>query len=132
MKNFDIQTILADLYTIDPTLKDHEAELIPLIETLLKERPDAKPDKHFVQTLRRMLHARSQELANTPSVSSTLFPFSTMKFVYAIAGALVGIAITGPAVYFSLNNPSVPFEEEPSGTLSFSVQDEAPQAFGTL
>ena len=55
-----IRSILDELYEIDPALREHEADLIPLIDLLLTHDPGKQPDELFVEELRRQLASLHQ------------------------------------------------------------------------
>jgi len=40
-------SILNDLYQIDPSLKQHEPELVQMINQLIQAKPMAEPDEQF-------------------------------------------------------------------------------------
>ncbi len=48
----DIQNILQELYMIDDSLREHEALLIPLIQELVKAKPDTKFNSAFAKQLK--------------------------------------------------------------------------------
>ena len=126
------KAFLTELYEIDPSLQEHEAELIHLIETLLKHNPKIAIDQQFVQQLRTKL----QDRASTLSSSHSFFSFLTMpKYSLAIIGALAGILVTGPTVYYMTNsNTALPqaTNEEAQDLFAFRASEAADKAFGTL
>ncbi len=132
-----LRTILHDLYAIDPALQSREAELIPLIETLLRERPDATPSEEFVQRLRTMLQERAAALGRVRETPSGFFAsIFAVKFSSAILGALIGVALATPTTMLFLRKtlPSAPTAEKSAvrqdGTAA--VEEAEPQAFGAL
>ena len=130
----DFQNILEDLYALDPSLREQERELIPILQQLLKAKPDVDPDPAFVQKLRMLLREKTVE---SPARSSSILSFFSMpKFSYALSGAVVGVVLAVPAVYIALNQdaiPSIPLNEDAQPALfSYNVTDAGPQAFGDL
>ncbi|MFA6039192.1 MAG: hypothetical protein WCV62_00495 [Candidatus Peribacteraceae bacterium] len=131
-----ISDILDDLYRIDPTLREHETELIPLLEKLIKHRPDVKPDETFVRELRSRLLALAREdsLAGQ-NTRSPFFSFFTMQRTTPIlAGLVLGALLAAPATYYVLRPGALPLNEKTGSPLfSYSITKEAaPQAFGDL
>jgi len=126
----EIQSILKELLAADPSLKDREKELLPLLKLLVENKPKAEPTEDF----KRRLHAeiRMQTRAE-PSESplTSFFSFLMNKqYSVALAGLLLGVLITGPVVYYGL--PSGNNGGTPSGTplFSYSVSDTGANAFG--
>ncbi len=130
-----IQSFLTELYEIDPSLQQHEGELVELIEAMLKHDPAIDPDEHFVQMLRMKLQERAAALSSSDS-SFSLFSFFTMpKFSYGIVGALLGILITGPVVYSLVRTPSSSSftrTADQKSLFAYQVKPVAPNAFGEL
>lgn len=50
-----IETILNELYLLDPTLKSHEVDLRALVAKLISVKPDASVDENFAKELRHKL-----------------------------------------------------------------------------
>jgi len=128
-----IQSFLTELYEIDPDLRAHEAELIPLIELLLKNNPGTEPDEAFVTRLRMQLRERASSL--TEHRSSPLSRFLTMtNLSYAFGGAVAAVLITVPAVYYATHGlPGIQTGAPESAPLfTYSVTDTSPNAFGDL
>ncbi len=122
LKNF-----LTELYDIDPTLKSHEVELIPLVEKLLSSDPAQEPDTEFVKRLRMQLQNRVAELTAQPSVG-----FS--KWIYAFGGALTA-AIILPVGFVAVNSsksliPGTNKDAYPLAT--YTITDDGKNAFGPL
>lgn len=79
-----IDAILEDLYTLDPTLRTHEAEVRRAVELLLQSQPDITVNKKFVSDLRARLMAEPGAIR--PSFFST-FLFSMKRPYVALGGA---------------------------------------------
>jgi len=128
----EISTILKELLAADPSLKDREKELLPLLKLLVENKPDAEPTEDF----KRRLHAeirmqtRAEPASSSPSFYSFLSFFMNKQYSVALAGLLLGVLITGPVVYYGL--PSGSDTGTPSGTplFSYSVSDAGANAFG--
>ncbi len=99
------QAILAELYEIDPSLREHEAELVPLLQKLLANDPAQRPSPAFVKKLRSELSARMNAMAGrlpagrqavehrvTYASPSGFFN----RFAYALAGAVAAVVIAVP------------------------------------
>lgn len=131
--NARVHSFLTELYEIDPALREHEAELAGLIEALLEHDPGMDPDARFVEMLRVKLRERSAQLDSSSRTS--FFPsFFMPKFSYGIVGALLGILVTGPAVFYLASPSSVsPSPSTGNGDLfAFKVTPVSRQAFGDL
>lgn len=106
------QTLLQELYEIDPDLKAHEAELIPLIAQLLERDPAQKPTAAFVKKLRKELSTRADTMMNgavehrmTYTTPSSFF----QRFAYAAAGAVAAVVIAVPVtLQYADQNTLVP------------------------
>ncbi len=121
-----LKTFLADLYEIDPSLKTHEAEIIPLVEKLMKSDPAVEPDTEFVKRLRMQLKNRAAELSSPASAG-----FS--RWLYAFGGAVTAAVII-PVAFVAMNNmkPATTFKQDGSALFSYSVKEEGESAFGSL
>lgn len=124
-----IQTFLGELYAIDPALRDHEQELIPLMTELLNHDPATAPDETFVMQLRTKL----REHAHALSASPTLSPLSTMnKWLYSLGGA-VAVAVILPVAYLGYQNSRSAHPLSSKAPLfAFQVEEAGEKAFGSL
>jgi hypothetical protein len=135
------QTFLTELYEIDPALKEHEQELIQLIDALLEKNPGLDPDPAFVEMLRVKLRERGAHLSPAPrssqrSVGGSFFHFLTMNRTSStVLGVVLGVLITGPTVYYMMN-PSAPgttgTEQSDGKLFSYTVNPVSNRAFGDL
>lgn len=121
-----LKTFLTDLYEIDPSLKTHEAEIIPLVEKLMKSDPAVEPDSAFVKRLRMQLKNRAAELS-TPATAK----FS--RWLYAFGGAVTAAVII-PVAFIAMNTmkPGTMLKQDGSALFSYSVKEEGESAFGSL
>ncbi|MCX6797143.1 MAG: beta-propeller domain-containing protein [Candidatus Doudnabacteria bacterium] len=90
----NMQEILNDLFMIDPELKSKEKEIIPIIEALLKTKPDTKFDENFARQLRAQLLAKAS-LALPPKPSKINNLFFMKKSNYLAFGLAAVILIVG-------------------------------------
>lgn len=139
-----ISPFLSDLYEIDPALKAHEAELIPLLERLLKSDPAQEPSPAFVAKLRKQLRARAQEISRDSSAafsasaasssfsstSSTSSPMS--RLMSAFLGAFAALVIAVPVTYIALSSPVPDAQRSSSPLFSYGVTETSHEAFGDL
>lgn len=100
-----INEILIDLFTADPSLKEHEANLIKIITEYMEARPDTKFDKKFAAELRAELLKKAEEIKTKTDRKIIPFDVKLTRFAYGLAGAtLVAVLAFGLAV--SVFNPS--------------------------
>ncbi len=133
--NNQLRSILGELYALDPELQAHETELIPILETMLRMRPDVTPDPAFVQQLRMTL--REKVAANRESPSSSFFSFFTMNHLqYTLTGLVLGAVVAAPLTYSLTQSggiPSAPTSSDGTQKLfSYSVEETGSKAFGDL
>jgi len=88
-----IRKILDELYMIDESFKEKEIELSKIIEKLLRDRPDIKIDKSFVENL------RSELLSKHATKNSFNFNFMK-KFAYSFTGFVVALIIAVPTIFY--------------------------------
>lgn len=117
-----IKQFLADLYEIDPSLKAHETELIPLLEKLIVEDPSSAPDDAFVQKLRMQLRDHAATLEEQPAGSF----FERFKYAF---GGLATVAVLLPVAFVLTNQDSL----TPNAPLfPNTVETTDKKAFGNL
>jgi hypothetical protein len=114
MKN--VEQMIQELLSIDPSFKQHETELRTLIAEFLQKKPDTRLDEEFVMRLRSRLLG-----APTPS------PF--MQFAYVpYMVAVLAVLLVLPIGYMVTRGPS--------GSAVFAMNQEIEHlgsgAFGTL
>lgn len=121
----NLRTFLDELYEIDPALREHEKDILPLVEQLLKSDPAREPDAAFVSRLRMELNERAAEFA----VTSNGF-FTWQKMVFALAGATAAVA-----VFAVVQSPFANRSQEVgtgSPLFSYQVETAGEKAFGDL
>lgn len=126
-----LQDFLSELYEIDPSLKSHESELIPLLEMLLKTDPGVSPDEDFVKRLRMRLRDHAAVMAEVPT-SSPMW----QKILYALSGAAT-VAVILPIAFVTWNNMQSVQKTLPSGTsetslFAYQIEEAGDNAFGPL
>ncbi len=106
MSNLDPRSraILDDLYSQDPELRTKESELIPLVDKLLKLRPNEEPSTHFRQQLRQDLLAAHAKQYSTPHSSSSFFERMTSRFSFKYLAIPIGAVAVVALVLTNLPN----------------------------
>lgn len=101
----DVDTIINELYEIDPTLKERGADIRILVTTLLEARPDVVISENFLTSLRARLLERTLHTSPKP-VPQTTPNFAWWALRLAPIGAfalLLLMLIPQPA-----NSPTAP------------------------
>ena len=92
-----IQSILRDLYDLDPEMKKLEKDLVPLLEKLVEAKPSLKLDQGFVKNLRQKLMGRADELMETerPTRINWFHRFFSplMGGTVALAALMIGLMV---------------------------------------
>ena len=124
-----IDDILIDLYALDPSFRDHDAELRKLIEKLILVRPEVVMDETFRAHLKLALVERAQQLSHKTS-SRSLFPFVFMnKFIVLGGGAVLSLVVLVAIFAFQGGN-IVP---SPDGNVAaIQITQVGGNAFGSL
>lgn len=117
-----LKTFLDDLYEIDPSLKAHEAEIIPLVETLLASDPAMEPDTEFVKRLRMQLKERAAELSDPASSG-------LQKWFFALGGAVTAAVIL-PLAFIAVDQQKPALNS--AAQFSYNISDGGTEAFGSL
>lgn len=105
MKKTTLQSILEDLYALDPSFREHEKELTLLLSELIRNKPDVELDERFVRELRaNLLRESTQETTVQSSISSFISQLFFMKKMLIPVGGLVAVLALGSVIY--LNNPA--------------------------
>lgn len=91
----NLQEILNDLFMIDPDLRSKEKEIIPIVEALLKAKPDTKFDENFAKQLRaRLLVEADSELLKKSSFINNLFFMKKLNY-FALSLAAIILIVGG-------------------------------------
>lgn len=106
----NIEKILNDIYLIDENLKEKEADLVKIIEELLKSKPDVKIDHEFMVKLKKeLMELTGSEKKVSAENYAGIFGFRS-RLSYAVFGAVLAVLILSPV--FLLRNI-----QEDGGTL---------------
>ncbi len=130
--------ILADLYRLDPGLKEKETELAALISKLVAARPEAELDEAFRRELRERLLSeyRAHPAIARPTAWTSLLRkfFETPKFGYAMGGAaiLLLIAFVASGRLPSGRSPSSALPQRLELAAAPQITRVADNAFGPL
>ncbi|MBB6481734.1 vWA domain-containing protein [Spirochaeta isovalerica] len=124
----NIRTILEELYESDPSLRDDEARLIPVLEKLMKGRETVNMDSRFKEELRQKLLERDQRKIYKRRFKPAVFALS------GAAAALLAVFITLPFLINRYGGASeeaaeavMPMVMSKSADMSLSeTADEAP------
>jgi hypothetical protein len=122
----DIKSILNDIYALDPSLKKQEKELKEIISKLIEVKPDIELDENFVQTLRRELQVRAEDLTETKSNKSLNIFTMLQKFAYAFGS--VAFTLTVVIGIYIYSQRQVSLQGEPMFTST--IQETGDNAFG--
>ncbi len=137
--NHKIDTILNDLYRIDPSFRSHEKELRKLVSELVTSTPDTKFDGAFAARLRAELMQKFPQVSpilktarRIPSPYFSRFSFSS-SYVFSHVRSWAPTALILLLLPFSYvgirhlaSNPSTGFEVQQQ------ISDKGAQAFGTI
>jgi hypothetical protein len=120
--------LLNELYLHDPALREREAELIPLIEKLMKGKPNAPKDPAFFTKLRNEILNKTAmpSASKQQNVSLSLF----RQFALVAAGGALALIVALPLTHqFSQSYSSL---NTSLSKTSLSFHDAGARAFGTL
>src|SRR3989344_9167835 len=134
-----IQSVLKDLYELDPALRAYGAELEKAIATILAARPDVNINQQFAATLRHRLMSSPQP-ATPSSFMQSPFMQKITSYVLFPVGAIATIAIIAAVV---MSRPELLRMFKSGGsqpasptTIAFAngvkVTQESANAFGSL
>jgi hypothetical protein len=100
----EIRFLLDDLYMADPSLKDHEKELIQLIQQLAETKPEVKISAMFLKTLQKELISKAKAIS--PSMKTTPTPMGQKpsRFWPVLGISFSAIAIVLMATLFMTQN----------------------------
>jgi hypothetical protein len=108
----NINKILKDLYELDSSFKEHEDELVKIVNKLLESRPSIQIDQMFVEKLRQSVLKKAEEL-KMEEANSRLFNFMQFKnFAFIGVGAIVMLLIMLPVLINDQQVANVQFESE--------------------
>jgi len=129
----EITAVLKDIYEVAPDLREREAEIITLIDELLKNRPEQKIDTEFRDELRSRLLA---EFGDAPKKAGFIWPTWSRYALSATAGgAVVAVVIMLTASVSGLPGPRQARDAKLSSTADesgYTMFKLADRAFGSL
>ena len=124
----EIEQILKELYTIDPELQKHEAQLRGVLKRLLAAKPDVKIDEEFVRQLRGQLMAKASLMENQPINNFTFMK----KLNFVLSGALVLALVVAGYQYTKRGQIGIPASPAELLTGKVEVEKRDNNAFGSL
>ncbi len=135
-----IQSILQELYRIDPELEQYEETVRAIIERMQDSRPDICVDSAFAQRLREELLSQAQDVPRSiPDPEVSRFPLFAAwgGLRFAVAGALLTVLAGVPLLYFSgaldvSTSPRAADKESISGGENIVRETDNRHAFGRL
>lgn len=132
--NPEYQTILEDLYAVDPSLREHEGVLIKLVQELLKARPEAVINEAFRAELKAKLIERARELTLALGPRASWFGgwFEKLQFNPAWAGIAAVLVVAALTAVYRSGMPGR--QSTPVQTVAFqtNITKLGSQAFGDL
>jgi len=137
-KEKNIKIILNDLYKIDPTLREHEAELVEVIQQLMSSRPNQEITDDFRLELRNQILKMAREIKLHTTFGKSKFRWTNMFMSpvlkpagLVIGGVLLALIITVPIIL----NQSGGVVENIKGVNDFfvlEITESKDEAFGKL
>ncbi|MDO8510221.1 MAG: hypothetical protein Q7S15_01180, partial [bacterium] len=118
----NIETILQELYELDPALREHETELRTLLAELVRAKPETSFDKAFAEKLRRRLLAVKRPV---PSPFFSLAFFNTTAARLGAGIALVALLVVTITYFGSSTRPT-------ELALGPEIEEVSRNAFGDL
>ena len=92
-----LEHILADIYTLDPSLKENEGEVRVLVSALIEAKPDVVPSEIFVQELRTKLQTGVvSHVAHKPVLSPWIMYLTPVGIMAILVLMLVPEYLTAP------------------------------------
>lgn len=103
-----IKSILQELYALDPSLKEQEAELSKAVLVLLEAKPEVNIDRAFLKKVRMQLLEKANTMMNSkkPAELVTAAPKRSM-FWPAIGISFSGVAVLVMAMFFVMQNAAL-------------------------
>lgn len=132
--NKEIKQILKDLYKLDKNLKQHEKELVEVIQKLITSKPKNGFTSEFKEKLKLELMSKISEIKKSSPKTNVSLNFMN-KFSYGLAGGLVVIVLAIPVIYLN-NQINVINTTEVVESLGFNnapiLEDLGGNAFGQI
>jgi len=94
----EIQDILEDIYSLEPSLREREAEVIALIEELLAGQPVVEMSEEFRSSLREEVLREFEAEAAAPEKTIGVLPAYLHKIAFALGGAAIALVLIVPVV----------------------------------
>jgi len=130
----EIQTILEELYAIDPALRQHEPELEKVILNMLAHKPDVHVDRQFAEHLRERLMTTQHSKEQHKTYSSFLSKLFMNKLPVMVGtGAVLSLfLVVGVYQYNALQQPPLSGGSMASLFSPAEIVQKKPGAFGSL
>lgn len=110
----DLETLLNELYSVDPTLKQHEKILQKVLQDFVAARPNVKIDETFRTELKKAVWKRIDEVSEKAP---------RFKWSYAVGGVVVASLLLVPILYTTFPMKA---------TQEMNIQSVEDKAFGEL
>lgn len=136
-QNF-IRQVLDDLYALDIKLKDHEDNLIKIIDALIKTKPEAELDDNYRSKLKNELLAKAQEIINIKSEKKEktkifwLMPKYMGWYSYAIAMFILAFMVPTVIILTNPTSKNLFTSKFNYESMKVSIKPVGDKAFGAL
>lgn len=98
----NLDQLLAELYLADPSLKNHEKVLKPILKHLLAARPEAPIDEQFKTRLREEIWEQIEAVKQKPKHRLLMLP----KWAYMASSAALIAVILVPTLLITYSSPT--------------------------
>lgn len=125
MKN-EIQTLLEELYLLDPELRSKETELKKLLKDMIASRPDTRFDERFKEELREKIRTEIARIGEKP--------VKKMNFFAGFFAGGLSIALASYLIFTLFSSLDIPGLNDSGSPLDFGFKKESIQkeSFGKL
>lgn len=122
-----INSILQELYALDPSLREQEVELSKAVLALLEAKPDVSIDRAFLKKVRMQLLSKANSMMNSKNPAPMNSAPKRSLFWPAIGISFSGVAVLTMAAFFVMQNASmIPGAKRSPGSLAADRSPSSP------
>ncbi|MBT5016332.1 hypothetical protein HN748_03095 [Candidatus Peregrinibacteria bacterium] len=122
----DISHLLTELYSADPSLKEHEKVLEPILKKLIAAKPEAPINEQFKIELRQEVWKQIE----AKQTSGQSWWVGVPRWAYAVSGATLAALILVPTILIDLNKTGTINSESPLQNIYEESSNEDEEEWG--